>query len=384
MFMLSLQTVKKIFFLILTLDNSKIKEYNFSILFEKKYNIYKHLYLYTESYSVYRKSTIMVTHQKEKKCPICGEMHPAGSNFCPKKGVEIKQSTIKKQLTICFLVIVCIAITAIFVLVQNQENEIVGESRTPTRTDPTIPRIYTIPETTPNPTTKTTEITVNIVPEINEAKWKINNSPWKKSGDTYDGKTGREYNIVFKNVQGWITPKNKIITPQSYNPINITGKYRRKTINIYVRLEPNEVAHKAKWKIHNASNWKRSGESVRVETEKKYEIIYNRIDGWVSPENKLVNCQTNIDLSFYARYKRMNVSTSITVTIEPFDARNAGAKWKIDPWDWQDSGDTLDLMIPATYKVQCKNVPGWQKPSRIDVSVNKGQNKQIIRTYLKQ
>jgi predicted nucleic acid-binding Zn ribbon protein len=305
----------------------------------------------------------VVSYHKEIKCPICGELHPAGSKFCSITGGEIKQPNKTKLFFIIVLVIACIFIVGVFVLFQNKKLGIVG-------------------------------ITVNIVPEVDGAKWKIYNvSSWKKSGDTHNVETGHEYKIVFKSITGWVTPDNEVFIPQSNKPIYINSAYRREKIQISVRLEPVDVRDKAKWKVHNVSTWRRSSESVRVEIGKKYKILYNNVDGWVTPHYKNVDCQLYNDLSLKAYYVKSQdeglaptvKQTSITVSIEPFDARNAGAKWKIDPWDWQDSGDTIELMIPATYSVRFKNdIPGWLEPGKIDVSIKKGQNKKIVRRYVKQ
>ena len=316
----------------------------------------------------------MAIHQKEKKCTNCGEMYTDGSKFCPMCSHEISSISKTTQYVICLIVVGCIIITGIYVFILNKKQEFVG-------------------------------ITVNISPVIDEAVWKINtvSDYWKISGETLNVEAGQEYTIMFKTINGWIPPEDRIVFPQSDNPIDINAIYRRKKIGITVRLKPDEVTRKARWKIENISSWKLSGESVSVETGRNYEIIYNKFDKkWIPPRNTPVICQGDNDIPINESYifnddivvtatKKepepvlMNqlFETSITVIIEPPEVRNLGAKWEIKGLGKQDSGNTIEIMIPTKYSVFFAELPGWQKPGKIDILVKKGQKLRKIGTYIK-
>lgn len=84
---------------------------------------------------------------------------------------------------------------------------------------------------------------------------------------------------------------------------------------------------------------------------------------------------------------------SLMVTIEPEEARTAGARWRADGGEWRGSGETLDGLSAGVHQVQCReietpsrpgcfgSVPTWRTPEDQTVSVLPGQAAMIEAHY---
>ncbi len=72
---------------------------------------------------------------------------------------------------------------------------------------------------------------------------------------------------------------------------------------------------------------------------------------------------------------------SLTVSVEPQEARGAGAQWRIHGGDWQDSDATLSLTA-GKYTVEFSTIAGWVTPRNRAVTIQAGQETTITATYL--
>ncbi len=73
---------------------------------------------------------------------------------------------------------------------------------------------------------------------------------------------------------------------------------------------------------------------------------------------------------------------SISVTIEPAEARSAGAQWRRTGTSvWHDSGYTESRIPAGTHTLEFKDVSGWNTPHNITVTITTGQNTQATGTY---
>ncbi len=81
---------------------------------------------------------------------------------------------------------------------------------------------------------------------------------------------------------------------------------------------------------------------------------------------------------------RFNEGTALSITLEPLEAVDAGAQWRLTggpDTDWHDSEETL-LNLPAgTYNLNFKNVIGWAKPSNQTIEIIEGQATTATGTY---
>jgi hypothetical protein len=137
------------------------------------------------------------------------------------------------------------------------------------------------------------------------------------------------------------------------------------------------------------------GESSEYNIGKKY-IGYGstKIDiySW-KPLNEIVANWSGDILKIYARYetygggyawcgpvkiRRYIEKGSVCVNISPYDARNAGAKWRalVNGWiwtNWYDSGQNISGFDVGLLSIQFKPVDNWQTPDDVVVNINYNQ-----------
>jgi hypothetical protein len=71
----------------------------------------------------------------------------------------------------------------------------------------------------------------------------------------------------------------------------------------------------------------------------------------------------------------------LQVTLTPQEAVEAGAKWRVDGGEWQDSGTTVTGVSIGEHEVEYKAIAGWNAPPDETVTIFEGQTTQITRTY---
>jgi len=75
---------------------------------------------------------------------------------------------------------------------------------------------------------------------------------------------------------------------------------------------------------------------------------------------------------------------SLQVTILPQEAINAGARWRLDGSEWQNSGTILTDLSVGSHSVDFSDVVGWTEPANEIIQINGGQLTTLTGTYLKQ
>jgi hypothetical protein len=63
---------------------------------------------------------------------------------------------------------------------------------------------------------------------------------------------------------------------------------------------------------------------------------------------------------------------SLQVTILPPEAVAAGAQWRVDGGNWQDSGYTETCVTVGTHTVEYKPIADWNEPNAQTVQINDG------------
>jgi len=75
---------------------------------------------------------------------------------------------------------------------------------------------------------------------------------------------------------------------------------------------------------------------------------------------------------------------SLQVTILPPEAVAAGAQWRVDDGNWQDSGYTETCVTVGTHTVEYKPIADWNEPNVQTVQINDGQTTTTSGTYTRQ
>jgi formylglycine-generating enzyme required for sulfatase activity len=61
---------------------------------------------------------------------------------------------------------------------------------------------------------------------------------------------------------------------------------------------------------------------------------------------------------------------SLTVKIKPKDARQDGARWRVDGGAWRKNGKTVDNLDTGSHQVSFKEIIGWKTPKKQTVTIN--------------
>ena len=106
----------------------------------------------------------------------------------------------------------------------------------------------------------------------------------------------------------------------------------------------------------------------------------------VSPDGKtIVGYGINPDGNIEAWIASLDEpSGSLKVIIDPAEAVNDGAQWRVDGGSWQDSGSTQSDIAVGSYTVEFKSISGWTAPGSKLVTIEDGQTATTSGTYTQQ
>jgi len=73
---------------------------------------------------------------------------------------------------------------------------------------------------------------------------------------------------------------------------------------------------------------------------------------------------------------------SLRILLQPDEALLGGAQWSLDGSTWQDSGSSLQGLVPGAHSVLYKGVPGWTQPPSEIISLTNGVATTFTRFYV--
>lgn len=152
--------------------------------------------------------------------------------------------------------------------------------------------------------------------------------------------------------------------------------------SLQINIEPAEVVKEgAAWHIWGFDLME-SGDTINNIAIGKHEIHFKDIHGWVKPDNfqvRVLQDKTTATAT-YVREEPLNLG-SIHVNIEPHDARQAGAAWRIvGTMSWVETW--IPENVPAgTYSIEFKDVEGFATPSNQTVNVQVDQTAVALGRY---
>ena len=75
---------------------------------------------------------------------------------------------------------------------------------------------------------------------------------------------------------------------------------------------------------------------------------------------------------------------SLRILLQPAEARLGGAQWSLDGSTWQDSGASLQGLVPGSHQVMYKGVSGWTQPATETIFLTNGVATTFTRFYVQQ
>ncbi|MEA3366177.1 MAG: hypothetical protein U9Q79_11115, partial [Candidatus Hydrogenedentes bacterium] len=110
----------------------------------------------------------------------------------------------------------------------------------------------------------------------------------------------------------------------------------------------------------------------------EYEVEFKEVSGWNTPENETVTIAENQTTEITGEY---TLTGSLQVSIEPEEAIDAGAKWRVDGGPWQSSDATETGLSVGAHTVSFKPISGWDEPGDETVVVEANKIMGVSGTY---
>ncbi len=218
------------------------------------------------------------------------------------------------------------------------------------------------------------------------AQWRrTNTTAWRNSGDTETNVPTGTHAVEFKNVDGWTKPTNITLTIDADKTTTATGTYTqtKQTGLLRITVEPSEARNAgAQWRRTGTTTWRDSGTTETNIPLGTYTVEFKDVEGWNKPANITLNINADQTSTATGTYTKTKQTGSLQITIEPAEARNAGAQWRRKGTStWRDSGATEISVPTGTHTVEFKDIGGWNTPGNTTVNINANQTTTATGTY---
>lgn len=212
------------------------------------------------------------------------------------------------------------------------------------------------------------------------AKWRVDSGVWNNSDATVSNLTVGTHTLEYKDVAGWTKPINQTVSIQNNLTTTESGAYIQQFGSLTVSISPeNAIIAGAQWQI-DGGNWNNSGATVPNLTVGTHTVSFKEVTGWTKPANQTVTIKNEENTVTTGTYSQQ--FGSLTVSILPANAVSAGAKWRVDAGNWQNSGATVSSLNIGTHTVDFKDVSGWAKPNSQSVTIENGSVYKLTATYI--
>jgi immune inhibitor A len=211
------------------------------------------------------------------------------------------------------------------------------------------------------------------------AQWRVQgSSTWNNSGDTIGGVSGT-VTLEFKETTSWNPPASYQITltPGALNTSNAT--YTGKN-SLTVNLGPaGAVTNGAMWRRTGTSTWLESGDTEQGIPEGSVTIEFKEATNYITPSNQTFSIGASETVTRTGTYVK---KSSITVTINPQGARDAGARWRRQgTTTWFASGYTEEGLDSGGYVIEFNDVVGYNTPSDLPYNLSLSEDASLSTTY---
>ncbi len=219
------------------------------------------------------------------------------------------------------------------------------------------------------------------------AMWRIANFAgidWQRSGATLSNIRPGNYTVEFTEIRGWQAPVSQRVSITRGRIALLDVEYRSFSGSLIVSIEPPEaVGAGAMWRREGTEIWLRSGEQEDNVPEGDWAIEFVSIKDWEQPTGQTVRVPLGRTATVRVVYKPM--WGSLTVTIDPGEAGNAGALWRRQGTaQWFYSGTTENEIPSGTYTIEFLDVKYWDKSPVKQVRIDSGQTANMTGTYRRQ
>ncbi len=115
----------------------------------------------------------------------------------------------------------------------------------------------------------------------------------------------------------------------------------------------------AQWRVDGGA-WRNSNTTLSGLPEGSHAVEFKDIFGWYTPQTQVVNIVADQVATASGTYVQQR--GSLSVTIIPQSAIDAGAQWRVDDGPWQNSGETVSGLSVGQHVLRFKDLVVWTKP----------------------
>ncbi len=206
------------------------------------------------------------------------------------------------------------------------------------------------------------------------AAWSHNGgAAWNDSGHLETRLSPGDYEISFKDVDGWVAPDMVSLALVRGQSTTVTGIYEQ-TASLTVIIDNNtDVKTHATWSIDGGINTYGTGTRIDglVPGAPGYDIIFSDISadvpGWDSPATIHIELLEAEERTITSEYTP--VSGSLQITFTPDEAPTA-ARWQISGnTNWFGSGEIVTNLSYGDHTVEYNEVEWWQAPANETLAI---------------
>ena len=178
------------------------------------------------------------------------------------------------------------------------------------------------------------------------AQWSIDGSPPLDSGATVSNLSVGAHSVVYKAIAGWQAPTNETVTISEDSGLVLTRFYGGITAGLSIFLQPKDaVAAGARWMVDSSGIWLNTGDTASQLTLGTH--VASFLDAgpmWVTPPPQNFTLTDGSVVTATVTYAQL---TGLEVVINPPEAVQTGAQWRVNAGSWTNSG-VLSNCCPAT------------------------------------
>jgi hypothetical protein len=211
------------------------------------------------------------------------------------------------------------------------------------------------------------------------------NTVWRNSSDTAQVDNRFGYTIVYKNVNGWVTPPNEFIyfgNSQSITRYNTDGEYTPILYGI-AKITLTGANGQGQWRVRSNNTgiyytaWRNHNDTVRLRSDRtnEYLLEFRNVANWDTPTLTMIGVGANHTTTFPFHY------TLDTTIINPTTARltvhltgdNGQGLWQVNGINYV-SDDTITVNVGTFYYIVYSAVAGLVTPNYSTVRAVAGVN----------
>jgi len=218
------------------------------------------------------------------------------------------------------------------------------------------------------------------------AQWRLDGGPWHDSNELLTDVAIGSHTVEFKLIFGFTEPNSQTIQINQGELTTTSGTYIRQIGSLQVTILPPEANDaNAQWRI-DGSPWHDSNDLVELNVG-SYTVEYKPIPDWNEPNSQTVQInqsQTTKITGTYVPVGSLKVIILLPEALDPNDANNAGAQWRVDGGPWYDSNEIQTGIPVGSHTVEFKPIYGWNEPNSQTVQIEHAQLTTTTGTYIRQ